>query len=172
MKEDLGKKWLIAQLKPNSHDLAIRNLERQGFETFMPKMKTTVIKEDRFIYRNVFVFPGYIFIGFDSQNIIWTKINSTYGISKVLVLNKKPSEISNNLILALKQRYGVNIDQTSKENFGKGDNIRFDTGPFSDLIARVEDVDEKNRIWLIFEAMGGYRKLKLKQTEKINFHKL
>ena len=34
MSQNLAKKWLVAQIRPNSHDLAIRNLERQGFEVF------------------------------------------------------------------------------------------------------------------------------------------
>ena len=31
------KKWFIAQIKPNSYNSAIQNLERQGFEIFLPK---------------------------------------------------------------------------------------------------------------------------------------
>ena len=166
------KNWLIAQIKPNSYDLAIRNLERQGFETFLPKMKATIKKENRFINKNVFVFPGYMFIGFNLQNFNWTKINSTYGVSKVLVFNKKPSEISYDLIEAFKNRYEANIGPTLKESLQKGDTIKFNSGPFVDLIARIENVDNANRIWVLLEAMGGYHKLKLQQTEKLKYIKV
>ena len=104
MKQNLVKKWLIVQIKPNAYGLGIRNLERQGFETFLPKMKVTIRKEERFIYKDVFVFPGYIFVGIDKLNLNWAKINSTYGVSKVLVFNNKPSEISHDLIIALKNK--------------------------------------------------------------------
>jgi transcriptional antiterminator RfaH len=172
MSQSLAKKWLIAQIKPNSYDLAIRNVKRQGFEVFIPKMETTIKKENRFIYKNVFVFPGYMFIGFDRQNFTWTKINSTYGISKVLVFNKKPSEISYDLIVALKNRYGANIDPMPKESLQKGDTIKLNAGPFVDLIAKIENVDETNRIWLLLEAMGGYRRLRLQQLEKLKYNKV
>tara|TARA_A100001015_G_scaffold320980_1_gene449476 strand:- start:665 stop:1183 length:519 start_codon:yes stop_codon:yes gene_type:complete len=172
MSQRLVKKWLIAQIKPNSYDLAIRNLERQGFEVFLPKMEITTKKENRFIYKNVFVFPGYMFIGFDPQKFNWTKINSTYGVSKVLVFNKKPSEISYDLIVGLKQRYQVNGDPIPKEILQKGDVIKFNSGPFVDLIARIENVDETNRIWVLLEAMGGYRRLKLQQTGKLKYNKV
>ena len=36
------KKWYIVQIKSNSYDLAVRNLERQGFETFLPKNEVTI----------------------------------------------------------------------------------------------------------------------------------
>ena len=169
MSERLIQKWMIAQIKPNSCDLAVRNLERQGFKTFVPKIKTTIKKEDRFINKNVSLFPGYVFIAFNPYQLTWMKINSTYGVSKVLVFNKKPSEISYDIILALKDRYEKNIDSTLKENFQTGDTIRFNSGPFVDIFARIEKVDSKKRIWILLEVMGGYRKLNLKQTEILKY---
>ena len=172
MSQNLIQKWLIAQIKPNSYDLAIRNLERQGFEVFLPEIETTIKKENRFIYKNVFLFPGYMFVGFDPQKINWIKINHTYGVSKVLVFNNKPSEISYDLILALKKRFELNVDPKLKESLQKGDIIKLDSGPFVDLIARIEKVDEKNRIWVLLEVMGGYRKLKLQQIDKLKYIKV
>ena len=172
MGKNLVKKWLIAQIKPYSYDLAIRNLERQGFETFVPKMKITIKEKIFFINKDVFVFPGYVFIGVDPLNSNWTKINSTYGISKLLSFNNKASEISHDLILALKNRYDENIEQTIKENLKKGDIIKFNSGPFVDLIAGIEALDGKNRIWVLLEAMGQKMKVKIQKTEKIKFYKV
>ena len=172
LNQNIAKKWLVVQIKPNSYDLAVRNLERQGFETFLPKMKATIRKEKRFVYKDVFVFPGYMFVGVDPQNYNWTRINSTYGVSKLLVFNNKPSEISFDVILALKSRYEPNISPTINENLKKGDIIKFDSGPFVDLIASIEAVDDKDRIWLILEAMGDYRKLKIQHIKRLNFTKV
>ena len=33
--------WYIVQFKPNSHKIAVRNLQRQGFETFLPMHEVT-----------------------------------------------------------------------------------------------------------------------------------
>lgn len=170
--QSFDKKWLVAQIKPNSYDLAVRNLERQGFETFAPKMKKTIKKENKFINKDVLVFSGYMFVGVDRHNTNWAKINSTYGVAKVLVFNNKASEIAHDLILALKHRYEANIKPLIKENLQKSDTIRFNTGPFVNLIARVEAIDGKNRIWLILKAMGENRKLKIQRTEKQNFNKV
>ena len=78
MNQNLNRNWLVVQIKPNSYDLATRNLERQGFQTFLPKMKTTIRKEKKFIYKYTFVFPGYIFVCVASENSHWSKIKSTY----------------------------------------------------------------------------------------------
>lgn len=166
MNQSLEKKWFIAQIKPNSYKAATQNLERQGFETFLPKMKTTQRQNNKFLIKNVYVFPGYMFVCFDPDIITWTKINNTYGVSKILTFNKKPSEISSDLILELKTRYEINKNPNQKEKLKKGDSIKFYTGPFSDLIAKVESVDENNRVWVLLEAMGGYKRLKLQNIEK------
>jgi len=163
--------WLIAHIKRNSYHLACRNLVRQDFEIFVPKMKITVKKEKKFIIKDVFVFPGYIFIKINKQNSNWTKINNTYGVLKLLVFNNKPSQIYNDVILALKNKYEENAYQIVNENLKKGDNIKFNSGPFVDLIARIEALDDKNRIWVLLEAVGQYRKVKMKLDGKVDFTK-
>ena len=172
MKRTSEKKWFIAQIKPNSYVTAIQNLERQGIEIFLPKMEVTKRQNQKFIIKSVYVFPGYMFVYFDTRIIIWTKINSTYGVSKILAFNNKPSEVSSNLIRELKVRYGINNISRQKEKLQKGDSIKFNTGPFADLIAKVENVEENMRIWVLLEAMGGNRRLKLKQNKNLNIMKV
>ena len=171
MKQSLDKKWCIAQIKPNSYRSAIQNLERQGFQTFLPKMEITQRQENKFLVKNVFVFPGYMFVCFDPHSINWTKINSTYGVSKILTFNKKPSEISSDLILELKTRYEINCNPMQKEKLQKGDSLKFYKGPFADLIAKVESVDSNNRIWVLLESSVGFQRLKLQNFEKNKYNK-
>ena len=166
------KKWLVAQIKPNSNDLAFRNLERQGFQTFMPKIKVTTIKENKFINKEVFLFPGYAFIGVDLQNSYWTKINSTYGVSKLLSFNNRPSEVPLDLIVELKKRFQDNINPIINVKLKSGDKIKFNTGPFADLVTKIESVNSKKRINVLLEIMGGVRKLEFDLEEKINFIKI
>ena len=172
MNQIFNKKWLVVNIKSNSYDLAIRNLERQGFETLFPKMKVTKKKENKFISKDVLVFPGYGFVGVDLQDSYWTKINSTYGVSKLLTFNNKPCEIPLDLILALKNRFENKVDPIINENLKKGDTIKFNNGPFAELVANIESVEEKKRIYVLLEVMGGRRKLKINLKEEINFIKI
>lgn len=172
MNKSLVKKWLVARIKSNSYDLAIRNLERQGFETFFPKMKVTKKKENKFIGQDVLVFPGYGFVGVDLQNSYWTKINSTYGVSKLLAFNNKPCEIPLDLIVTLKNRFENKVDPIINEKLKKGDIIKFNNGPFTKLFANFEKVEEDKRIYVLLEFMGGRRKLSIDLKEEINFIKI
>ena len=171
MEQSLDKKWFIAQIKSNSYHIATQNLERQGFETFLPKMEITQRQKNQFVVKNVYVFPGYMFVCFDLHFITWTKINSTYGVSKILTFNKKPSEISSDLIHELKIRYESNNKPKQKQKLQKGDSIKFYSGVFTDLIAKVESVEEKNRIWILLEGMGGFQRLKLQNIDHNKYNK-
>ena len=171
MNQSLDKKWFVAQIKPNSYNSAIQNLERQGFETFLPMTGITQRRKNKFVVKNVYVFPGYMFVCFDPHIISWTKINSTYGVSKILSFNKKPSEISSDLILALQTKYKINSNSKQMEKLQKGDSIKFYTGPFTDLIAKVEGTDEKNRIWILLEGIGGLHRLKLQNIKNNKYNK-
>ena len=159
------------KLNPNSYDLALRNLERQGFETFLPKKnESNNKKENKFIYKNVLVFPGYIFVGVDQQSSDWTKINSTYGVSKLISFNYKPSEIPPDLILALKNRYENNLNSIINENLNSGDTIKFNNGPFADLVANIESIDAKKRIYVLLEVMGVVSEVRNKSKRKDKFY--
>ena len=172
MYKNLVNKWVVAQIRPNSYDLAVRNLKRQGFETFVPKMKSTTTKANKFISKEVPVFPGYAFIGINILDTYWAKINSTYGVSKLLSFNNKPYQIPYDLIEALKNRYKDKSNPLIDGNLKMGDAIKFNNGPFSNLIATIENVSSINRIYVILDVMGGNRKLQINVNEKINFLKV
>ena len=158
-------KWVIAMIKPNSFKMALRNLERQGFELFGPKMKITIKNKDKFINKDTLVFPGYLFVRITKQTPCWTKINFTYGVSKVLGFNEIPFEISNDVILELKNRFKDDDGSIINEKLKIGDKVKFINGPFVDFMAKIEAVDDKSRIWVLLEVMGKYKKLKLQQKQ-------
>lgn len=164
--------WCIAQIKPNSYNLAIRNLERQGFETFLPQIEKTIRQGNKFVVKNQYVFPGYIFVGFKKELRNWAQINNTYGVSKLLVSNNKPSEIYTDLISALKDRYSINRNLTLKENIQVGDHIKLNSGPFSDLLLKVEKIEEKDRIWVLLEFLGAQKKVRLTNINKRAYIKI
>ena len=60
-----GTRWYLAQMKPQSHQIAVRNLRRQGFEVFLPMQNVTGKARGRFVTRLQPFFPGYLFVAFD-----------------------------------------------------------------------------------------------------------
>ena len=93
-------------------------------------------------------------------------------MSKLLSFNNKPSEVPLDFMVALKKRFQDNINLIINGNLKSGDIIKFNTGPFADLVTKIESVDSIKRINVLLEIMGAARKLEINLEEKINFVKI
>lgn len=67
--------WYLLQLKLNTYQVRIRNLQRQSFHKFHSLHRVILRRYDRFIEKRRPFFPGYMFVGFDPDAAPWHKIN-------------------------------------------------------------------------------------------------
>ena len=150
----MSKEWFILQYKPNSHHQAIKNLNRQGFETFLPLHDTTSRKLSRFENTSKPLFPGYMFIRFDRAKPEWYKINNTYGVSRLITFNSILKSIPTTFVDSLMKRYDLSGKLIPVEKLNKGDQVTVLTGPFANFIATVEEYEADQRIWILIDLMG------------------
>ena len=150
------KEWFILQLKPNSHQKATKNLNQQGFETFLPLHDTTSRKASRFITATQPLFPGYMFIKFDRAEPKWHKINNTYGVSRLVTFNGVLKPIPTTFINDLMSRYDLSGKLLSVK---KGDQVKVLKGPFASFLATVEKYESDQRIWILMDLMGRKTKM-------------
>ncbi len=147
--------WFVAQLKPNGLGTALRNLKRQGFDTFSPaRIETIRVRNTpKSIPRPLF--PGYLFVRFDPDEYGWQSINATLGISR-LILNdiRHPSPLPHEFMAGLKARCDSAGQLTPPEDVKIGDQIRVLSGPFVDLVTTVDQLDKDQRIQVLIELMG------------------
>ena len=162
------KSWTIVQFKPNAHKFAERNLNQQGFNTFLPFEKVIKYKNQKYTFVKRPLFPGYMFVTFDKRNMDWHKINNTYRVSKVLISNNMPyllpDTFINKMVLQCNQS-GVFLPN---KNFSKGDLVRIISGPFDNFLATVESIDKNQRVWILIELMGQSTRALVK-AEKLNY---
>ena len=76
--------WYLLQLKTNCWSIAKRNLNHQGFKTFLPLQSFTSKRGSKFLTREKPLFPGYMFVGIKPDGAPWQKINSTLGVSRLI----------------------------------------------------------------------------------------
>jgi len=155
----MSKEWFILQFKSNSHHLAAKNLNRQGFETFLPLHEITSRKLSRFINTSKPLFPGYMFIKFDKAEPEWHKINSTYGVSRLITFNSILKSIPTILVDHLMKRYDSSGKLQPIKKLKKGDQVTVLKGPFANFIATVEKYEADQRIWILMDLMGRKTKI-------------
>jgi transcriptional antiterminator RfaH len=161
----MSKEWFILQFKANSHHQATKNLNQQGFETFLPLHDTTLRKASRFKNTTKPLFPGYMFITFDRANTRWHKINNTYGVSRLVTFNSTLKSIPSIIIENLINRCDKSGKILPLKKLAEGDQVKILNGPFASFIASVEKYETDQRIWVLMNLMG--RKTKIQTSVEI-----
>ena len=157
--------WYLTQFKPNSHRLAERNLNRQGFETLLPMQEITRRKASRFVSDLKPLFPGYMFIKVTTEIAPWRKINSTIGVSRIVRFEGKPKPLPLELVSALMLRCNASGEPLSAKCLRKGDSVEVFTGPFASFIATVDTIDPEQRIWILLDLMGQKTRMQVKAEQ-------
>jgi transcriptional antiterminator RfaH len=155
----MSKEWFILQFKPNSHHQAAKNLNQQGFKTFLPLIDITRRKASRFINTAQPLFPGYMFITFDKTESKWHKINNTYGVLRLITFNSILKSIPTIFVDNLMKRYDTSGKLLPIKKLKKGDQVKVLNGPFANFIATVEKYETDQRIWVLLDLMGRKTKI-------------
>ena len=77
--------WAIAQTKPKQEYRAQINLNNQGFDCYLPVIQRQKFQGNAWVSCKEVYFSNYIFVFIDSHSSNLSKINNTFGISRLLV---------------------------------------------------------------------------------------
>ena len=96
-----GERWFAVNTQPFAEARAQRNLENQGFRTFMPRRRKMLRHARKLTAVEAPLFPRYLFIAFDPRRDQWRKINSTFGVSRLVMRGEAPHPVPDGVIEAL-----------------------------------------------------------------------
>ena len=155
MVHDPSTTWFLAQLKPNCAKIADKNLGRQGFRTFLPMEEVTRQRNGKFVTANKPLFPGYIFVALNVAEGLWHRVNSTYGITRLVSFGKDPAPVPLDLVSQIMLRCDADGKVLPPKLLKPGDQVALNTGPFANFVAEVEKIAPDRRVWVLMEIMGG-----------------
>ncbi len=161
----MAEHWFLVQFKPNSHNIADRNLKRQGFETFLPMQEVTRRQDNRFVSELRPLFPGYMFIRLDPEVSPWRKVNSTYGVGRIVSFRDEPAPVPPALVAALLARSDTNGRITAAAGLGEGSEVRVIDGPFAEFAGTIETIDTERRVWLLLDFMGQATRIQVNANQ-------
>ena len=157
--------WYIVQFKPNSHKIAVRNLQRQGFDTFLPMHEVTRRTAIKFETVTQPLFAGYMFVACDPETAPWKQINSTYGVSRMLSSSEGSKPMPAALITGLRARCDGVGKLVPLENLEAGQSVEMHSGPFANFIATVEQMASDARVWVLLDFMGKETRIQVDQKQ-------
>lgn len=154
-----GERWYVVQTQPNREALALVNLHRQGFRTFMPQIVKTVRHARRTRTLQAPLFPRYFFTPLDPDDAPWRRINGSLGVVSLIMSGERPLPVPEGIVESL----AVLTDDSGVADFGRkleiGSNVRILAGPFADQLGQITHLDGHGRARVLIEIMGAARSI-------------
>ena len=148
--------WYVVQTQINSEAKAARNLLRQGFEIYLPrhlKRRSHARKIEKVAAP---LFPRYMFVHIDIATQRWRSVQSTYGVSHLVLNGSDPAPVAGEVIRALKAREDasgyVTLEQRPK--FAMGEKVRVLAGVFADNLGLFDGMADRDRVAILLELLG------------------
>jgi transcriptional antiterminator RfaH len=100
--EKAEKHWYLAYTKPRQEQIALVNLEQQGFESYLPLYKKIKPAENGLVALFEPMFPRYIlFRPCHTQQSIST-VNNTKGVSNIVRFGFEPANLAHEVVSQIK----------------------------------------------------------------------
>ncbi|WP_218048966.1 transcriptional activator RfaH [Curvivirga aplysinae] len=156
------KNWIAVTTHTNSEELALTNIERQGFIGYCPKLlktrrharKTEEVKRP--------LFPGYIFVLIDTAHDQWRPIEYSKGVRSIVKFGNRLSYLPKGLMETIIEREsscGYILPETKNLDLKVGQKMRVTTDSvFEGIIGTILSVESKDRIWILLDLLN--RKVK------------
>lgn len=152
--------WYLVYTKPQQERVARENLERQGYETYLPMIKKKVKRGRTYHHRIDPLFPRYIFIHLSIGVDDWGPIRSTLGVTHLVKFGNIPAALPDDLINQLKLKEteeGVRLPvETPLE---EGEKVRFIDGTMHGYEAIFQCKSGSDRVLVLMEIAGTYTRL-------------
>ena len=154
--------WYLVYSKPQQERVALENLSRQEYLTYLPFLHTR--KRYRGKRRTVVepMFPRYLFVYLSNTDQDWGPIRSTKGVAHLIRFGSVPARVPRDLVDALRSReddFGV---QTLPEpSYRQGDRVRISEGPMAGYEAIFAATTGKERVLLLLEIAGTAAKVQV-----------
>ena len=145
--------WYLVHTKPRQEDIALANLQRQGYECYLPQMRIERIRRRKAEVATEPMFPRYLFIRLDSsdQGKSWSPIRSTLGVSQLVHFGARAAKVDDTLVDLLRQR---ECALPTEAMFHSGDSVVIADGPFAGIEAIYKTADAERRAFILLEILA------------------
>jgi transcriptional antiterminator RfaH len=161
------KNWYLIYTKPQKELVARENLERQGYEIYLPMARLRRRRMGKGMNRIEPLFPRYLFIHLDTKTDNWSPIRSTLGVSNLVKFGMYPSAVPEALIELLVDRCDEEgIQDITPDEYKEGEAIRVMEGPMTGLEGVFLAKTSSDRVMVLLDIVGKHTRVNL-ETEKL-----
>lgn len=152
---DANRAWFVVYTKARQENLAVENLERQGYEAYCPSVAITKRRRSQLASIVEPFFPRYIFLQFDLVEDNWAPLRSTRGVSGLVKFGGVPQQVPPSLIAALKANENTDhLQIVTPKVWKRGDVVEIEQGPFAGYRCLFESQRGADRVAVLLDIVG------------------
>lgn len=143
--------WYAVQTLAAQESVAIINLNRQKFRTYSPMLSRKVRHARKTSIRQKPLFPGYIFVQLNLLRDNWPSVNGTYGVSRLISFDGRPSPVPISVMNAL---LAFSDTPLSADDIPCGTKVRIDSGAFDTWVGEVCQLPDRDRAVVLLDLLS------------------
>ena len=147
--------WYAIHSKPRQEERALENLQRQGFEAWLPLLTVEKVLRSKLVQVVEPMFSRYLFIRLDTEQTNWSPIRSTLGVSKLVSFGNRPAVVADELIEALQQL----PEQAPQRLIQPGHQVKIVSGPLRGLEGIYQQADGELRAMVLIELLNKQHRI-------------
>lgn len=151
-----SKEWFVVNTKPRQEQVALDNLQRQGYHAYLPRIAVQKRRRDQWHSVSEPLFPGYVFVQLTLGQDNTAPIRSTLGARGLVRFGTHTPALDNSLIDWFRQQEQLQFEQpkTASDLFQPGAPVVILNGPFAGLQAVYEMSRSADRALLLISILG------------------
>lgn len=150
-------RWYLIHTKPSGEATAQENLERQGYEVYLPRAVRPVRRYGRWREHVVALFPRYLFLGLNEGQQALAPARSTIGVANVVRFGQRYAVVPEMVIRELRMRADP---ESGLHHLGDGSqlttgaSVRVAAGPFDGLQGIFQSEAGAERVTILLDLLG------------------
>jgi transcriptional antiterminator RfaH len=147
--------WYLVHTKPRQEKCALDNLQRQGFQCYLPTLPSEKLRHGMLMVTDEPLFPRYLFIrlGQGDSAPSWAPIRSTKGVSRLVSFGVEPAKVADSLVEALRAQAAL-VQAEPERLFKPGERVRLMEAPFAGIEGIYHMADGERRVMVLIELLS------------------
>jgi len=163
-----SRHWYVVHSKPRKEAQAAENLIRQGYATYLPRIKQQKHRRGRWQSVIEPLFPRYLFVHLTEGVDNFTPIRSTLGVTDLVRFGGVVKAVPDTLIAAIQARedaeQGLHL---LDKPWQPGDEVEITDGAFAGLKGIFQAESSEERVIILLRLLGQDNRIRVKRDALI-----
>jgi transcriptional antiterminator RfaH len=162
-------RWYAVHTKPRQETVAQAALDREGVQTFLPRLRRKKIVRRKYQWVTGPLFPGYLFACFDFA-LRGRLVRYANGVTNIVSFGGKPAVVDDTIIRTIQDHCDGDTVTLQPVAYQPGDEVKIQEGPLAGLRGIFErDMRDSERVVILLQTMGQVARVVVskEQIEKL-----